>query len=80
MGTHRTPPTMLVISYRPLNSPSQFFEPIEHGQLKEYIDTKYDVLRFFREPLSGEEEMIEEVSEHQDGEIQSWKLGVESIR
>ena len=71
---------MLVISYRPLNSPSQFFEPIEHGQLKEYIDTKYDVLRFFREPLSGEEEMIEEVSEHQDGEIQSWKLGVESIR
>ena len=65
---------MFVFVNRPLDPPSELLEPIEHGQLKEYIDAKYDVLRFFRIPLSGKEEMIKEVSEHQNGEIQSWKL------
>lgn len=54
---------------RPFDPPSEFFEPIEHGQLKEHVDAEYDVLRFFRIPLGGKEEMIEEMSEHQNGEI-----------
>jgi len=59
---------------RPLDSPSELLEPIERGQLKEHIDPEDDVLRFFRIPLSGKEEMIEEVSQHQNGEIQGWEL------
>lgn len=78
--THRTPATMFVVRYWPLDSPSQLLEPIEHGQLKEHIDSEDDILRFFRKPLSGEEAMIEDVSEHQHGEIQSWKLRHEGGR
>ena len=74
---------MFVIIHRPLDSPSEFLEPIEHRKLKEHINSEYDVLRFFRIQSGGEEEVIEEVGEHQDGEIQSWKLkggGMKSIR
>ena len=72
--THRTPSTMFVIVYWPLDSPSELLEPIEHRQLKEHINSEDYVLRFFRIKSGGEEEVIEEVSEHQNGEIQSWKL------
>jgi len=67
---------MFVVRYWPLDSPSQLLKPIEHGQLREHIDSEDDILRFFRKPLSGEEAMIEDVSEHQHGEIQSWKIVV----
>jgi len=67
---------MFVVRYWPLDSPSQLLKPIEHGQLKEHIDSEDDILRFFRKPLSGEEAMIEDVSEHQHGEIKSWKIVV----
>jgi len=53
----------------PLDPPSELLEPIKHGQLKENIDAEYDVLRLFRIPLGGKEEMIEEVSEHQNSKI-----------
>jgi len=59
-----------------LDPPSELLEPIEHDQLKEHIDAEDDVLRFVRIPLRGEEEMIEEVSEHQNGEIQCRKVVV----
>jgi hypothetical protein len=65
---------MSVFICRPLDPPSELLEPIERGQLKEHIDTEYDVLRFFRIPFSGKAEVIEEVSKHQNGEIQGWKL------
>lgn len=75
---------MFVFIHWSLDPPSELLEPIEHRQLKEDIDTEDNILRFFRIPLSGEEEMIKEVSEHQNGEIQSWKLrggeGVKSMR
>jgi hypothetical protein len=80
--THRTQSTMFVIVDWPLDSPSKLLEPIEHRELKENVDAEDDVFRFFRIPLSREEEMVEEMSEHQNGEIQSWKLsgGMKSIR
>lgn len=65
---------MFVFMNRPLDSPSELLEPIERGQLKEHIDPEDDVLRFFRIPLSGKDEVIEEVSQHQNGEIQGWEL------
>lgn len=65
---------MFVFVHRPLDPPSELFKPIEHGQLNEHIDTEDDVLRLVRIPPCGEEEMIEDVSEHQNGEIQGWKL------
>jgi len=65
---------MFVFVYWPLDPPSELLEPIKHRQLKEHIDPEDDVLRFLRIPFSGKEEVVEEVSEHQDGEIQSWKL------
>ena len=68
---------MFVIVYWSLDSPSELLEPIEHGQLKEHINSENNVLRLFRIHSGGEEEVIEEVSEHQNGEIQSWKLGGE---
>ena len=73
---------MFVIVYRSLDSPSELLEPIEHRQLKEHINSENYVLRFFGIQSGGEEEVIEEVSEHQNGEIQSWKLGggMKSIR
>jgi len=67
---------MFVFLYWSLDAPSELFEPIEHCQLKEHVDTKDDVFRFFRKPFRREEEMVEEVSEHQDGEIQSWEVVV----
>jgi len=67
---------MFIIVYWPLDSPSEFLEPIEHRQLKEHINAKDDILRLFRIPLSGEEAMIEDMSEHEDGEIQSRKVVV----
>jgi len=67
---------MFVILDWPLDPPSELLEPIEHRQLKEHIDTEDDVFRFFRIQFSGEEEMIEEVSEHQNGEIQGWEVVV----
>jgi len=72
--THRTPSPVFIIVYWSLDPPSEFLEPIEHCQLKEHIDAEDDVFRFFRISLSGEEEMIEEVSGHEDGEIKGWKL------
>jgi len=60
---------MFVFMSWPLDPPSELLEPIEHGQLKEHIDAEYDVLRFVRIPVGGEEEMIEDMSEHQNGEI-----------
>ena len=73
---------MFVFVYWTLDPPSELLEPIEHCQLKEHVDTKDDVFRFFREPFSREEEMIKEVSEHQNSEIQSGELrgGMKSIR
>jgi len=67
---------MFVFVDRTLDPPSEFLEPIKRGQLKEHVDAEYDVLRFFRIPLSGKEKVIEEVSEHQNGEIQGWKIVV----
>ena len=72
--THRTPSAMFVIVYWPFDPPSELLEPIEHRELKEYVDTEDDVFRFFRIPFSGKEEMIEDVSEHQNAEIQGWEL------
>ena len=65
---------MFVFTYWPLDPPGKLLEPIEHRQLKEHIDTEDDVFRFFRIQFGGEEEMIEEVGEHQNGEIQGWEL------
>ena len=65
---------MFVFVDRPLNPPSELLEPIERGQLKEHVDAEYDILRFFRIPLSGKKEVIEEVSEHQNSKIQGRKL------
>lgn len=65
---------MFILRYWALDSPSKFLKPIEHGKLEEDINTEDDVLRFFRKPLGGEETVIKDVSEHQDGEIQSWEL------
>jgi len=67
---------MFVIVYRSLDSPSELLEPIEHRQLKEHINSEDYVLRFFGIQSGGEEEVIEEVSEHQNGEIQRWKVVV----
>jgi len=67
---------MFVFVCWPLDPPSELLEPIEHRKLKEHIDTEDDVFRFFRIPFSGEEEMVEEVSEHQNGEIESWEVVV----
>jgi len=67
---------VFIIVYWSLDPPSEFLEPIEHCQLKEHIDAEDDVFRFFRISLSGEEEMIEEVSGHEDGEIKGWKVVV----
>lgn len=72
--THRTPSAVFVIVHWPLDPPSELLEPVEHRQLEEHIDTEDDVFRFFRIPFSGKEEVIKEVSEHQDTEIQSWEL------
>jgi len=72
--TYRTPSTMFVFMDWPLDPPGELLEPTEHGQLKEHVDAKDDVLRSFRIPLGGKEAMIEEMSEHQNGEIQSRKL------
>lgn len=66
---------MFVFADRSLDPPGELLEPIERSQLEEHVDAKYDVLRFLRIPLSGEEEMIKEMSEHQYGEIQGWELG-----
>lgn len=60
---------MLVFRYWTLDSPSKFLEPVEHDELKEYIDSEDDILRFVRKALRGEETMIKNVGEHQDGEI-----------
>lgn len=59
-----------------LDPPGELLEPIERSQLEEHVDAKYDVLRFLRIPLSGEEEMIKEMSEHQYGEIEGWEVVV----
>ena len=65
---------MFVTGDWPLDSPSELLEPIEHCHLKEHINAEDYILGFFRIPLSGEKEMIEEVAEHQNGEIQGWQL------
>jgi len=67
---------MFVFVYWSLDPPSELLEPIEHCQLKEHVDTKDDIFGFFRKPFRREEEMIEEVSEHQNSEIQSWEVVV----
>lgn len=65
---------MFVFVDRPLDPPSELLVPIEREQLKEHIDAEYDVLRFFRVSFSRKEEVIEEVSKHQNREIQGWEL------
>lgn len=66
---------MFVFADWSLDPPGELLEPIERSQLEEHVDAKYDVLRSLRIPLSGEEEMIKEMSEHQYGEIEGWELG-----
>jgi hypothetical protein len=65
---------MLVFGYRPFDPPGELLEPIEHGQLEEHVDPKDDILRLFRISLGGEEAMVKDMSEHQNCEIQGWKL------
>ena len=49
-------------------------EPPEGGQDDECGDSECDLLCALREAAGGEDEVVEEVREHQDGEVEGWEL------
>ena len=49
-------------------------EPPEAGEDGEHACAKHDALRAVREAAGGEDEVVEEVREHEDGEIEGWEL------
>ena len=53
------------------------FEPPEGKQDGASADPECDAFRHCCEAARGENEVVEDVSEHQDGKVERWKLGAE---
>lgn len=59
---------------RSINAPCYSSEPPEVGDDEECDHTEYDQFCLVLEPTRREDKVVEKMSSHQDGEIQSWKL------
>ena len=62
----------------PLDAEGDALEPPEAGDDRADADAEDDALRAGREAAGGEDEVVEEVREHEDGEVEGWEL--ESVR
>ena len=49
-------------------------EPPEGSEDDEDTETKDDLFCAVRKPARGEDKVVDHMREHQDGEVQSWKL------
>ena len=67
----------------PLDAEGDALEPPEAGDDRADADAEDDALRAGREAAGGEDEVVEEVREHEDGEVEGWELwgrkGEESV-
>lgn len=63
-----------MVVYGSIDSPRYPFEPPEVADDEECNNTKYNQFCLVLELTRRKNEMVEEVSRHQDGKIESWKL------
>ena len=64
-GTHRTPLEAPMLVYGALDTERDTLEPPEAGEDGKHACAKDDALRAVREAASGEDEVVEEVREHE---------------
>ena len=74
MKTYRAPLETPMVVDRSLDAPRDTLEPPEGTDDDEHADSEDDLFCAGSETARGEHEVIEEMREHQDGEVERWEL------
>ncbi len=69
-----------MIPDRTVNAEGQTFKPPEAAKDEEEADSEGYPLCFLCEPSRREDEVVEEMGQHEDGEVECWELERDSVR
>lgn len=72
--THFTPAKTFMIADRTIDAKGKSLKPPEAAEDEEKADPKGYPLCFLCESSRREDEVIKEVGQHEDGEVERWKL------
>lgn len=72
--THFTPGKAFMIADGAVNAECQTFKPPEAAEDEEEADSEGYPLCFMCEPSRRKDEVVEEMGQHEDGEVECWEL------